>query len=572
MRALQRCETDVLVVGGGAAGLRSALAAAESGSRVVVVNKGPVSRSGITLAAAGGMQAPFHPDDSVEQFFQDTIHCGYGLGDQNLAWTFAAGACDAAMDLERYGARFVRNADGGLALGKFPGQTYPRNLFVKGGGVGIVSALWRACRANENISIRDDFFVTGLVKGKGPGPSHVAGVVGLDLRNGDFVLIRAGAVILATGGCQRLWDVNDCPADATGEGVSYAYRAGADLVDMEMVLFYPSVIVWPPSLKGAFVHYEFLAENILDGNVYDKYGVAVLPKPLPVRDQAMRLMEDALIDGRGGEHDGLLWYVGDSPKGSEVVRKKLDIAQYNYIKAHGVDPAAARIEVAPGAHYLMGGIHIDENCQTTVGGLFATPECAGNFDGANRLAGSGIAATQVFGTRAGLHASRWALAKSMAEVDETSLEEEQVRILQRVSDAHLSSSATVGNDLKTLQGQMKEAVQKYAGVSRDRAGLDRLLQEICAIKQELAAKQVPDVKIYNQALVDILQLESMCEVAMLVAGSAQLRTESRGHHFRQDFPAQDDVQWLQHTCVTQRGSEAVFGIKPIRTIGAGVVL
>ncbi len=566
MRTLQRCETDVLVVGGGAAGLRSALAAAESGSRVVVVNKGPVSRSGITLAAAGGMQAPFHQDDSVEQFFQDTLHCGYGIGDQNLAWTFTAGACDAALDLERYGARFVRNADGGLALGKFPGQTYPRNLFVKGGGVGIVSALWRACLTNECISIRDDFFVTGLVKGKAAGSSHVAGILGLDLRNGDFVLIRAGAVILATGGCQRLWEVNDCPADATGEGLSYAYRAGADLVDMEMVLFYPSVIVWPPSLKGAFVHYEFLAENILDGNVYDKFGVAVLPKPLPIRDQAMRLMEEAIRDGRGGEHNGLLWYVGDSPKGSEVVRKKLDIAQYNYIKAHGVDPADARIEVAPGAHYLMGGIHIDENCQTTLKGLFATPECAGNFDGANRLAGSGIAATQVFGTRAGLHASRWAAANSMVNVDEVSVEVEMERVFRRISRVPLSSSVGAGSVLTTLQGRLKEAVQKYAGVSREQTGLARLAQEICAIKQELERQQVPDVKVYNQALVDILQMESMCEVAMLVAGSAQLRTESRGHHYRRDFPVQDDLRWLQHTCATRQGNEAVFGMKPIRTI------
>jgi len=137
----RRCETDVLVVGGGAAGLRAALAAAEAGSGVILVNKGPASRSGITLTAAGGMQAPFHPDDSVEQYFQDTIRCGYGLGDQNLAWILAAGACDAVLDLERYGARFVRNEAGDFALGKFPGQSQPRNLFVKGGGVGIVQCL-----------------------------------------------------------------------------------------------------------------------------------------------------------------------------------------------------------------------------------------------------------------------------------------------------------------------------------------------------------------------------------------------------------------------------------------------
>ena len=165
--------------------------------------------------------------------------------------------------------------------------------------------------------------------------------------------------------------------DATGEGLAYAYRVGADLIDMEMILFYPSVIIWPPSLKGAFVHYEFLAESILDGNVYDKDGQSVLPSPLPVRDQAMRLMDRAIREGRGGTHGGLFWYVGDSPKGNAAIHKKLNIAQYNYLKSHGVDPAAARIEVAPGAHYLMGGIQINDECRTTLDGLFATPEVCG---------------------------------------------------------------------------------------------------------------------------------------------------------------------------------------------------
>ena len=560
---IQHQETGVLVIGGGAAGLRAALAAAEKGAAVTLVNKGPVARSGITLAAAGGMQAPFHPDDSAEQYCQDTLRCGYELGDPNLARLLAAGACRAVTDLERFGAKFVRRDDGSYSLGKFPGQSNPRNLFVKGGGVGMAAALAKACKARDNIRILDDFFVTGLVNGQSAGERSVAGAMGIQLRTGEVTLIRANSVVMATGGCQWLWEVNDCPADATGEGLMYAFRAGANLVDMEMVLFYPSVIVWPPSLKGAFVHYEFLAESILDGNVYDRDGRPVLTKPLPVRDQAMRVLDQAIREGRGGEHGGLLWYVGDSPKGGAVVRKKLDLAQYNYLKQHGVDPATAKIEVAPGAHYLLGGIHIDERCRTTVAGLFATPECAGNFDGANRLAGSGLTATQVFGTRAGEAAQEWAANNGLAEPECGSLEREAARIAGRVLPSGIGLAPNFSVNIQSLRTRLRSAVQRYAGVSRDRDGLMRLQQEAGDIRTELAKLRAPAGNVYNQALIDLLQMDAMCNMAELVAGSALIRTESRGHHFRTDFPAQDDEQWRQHTSVRNEAGRPQFGVQPI---------
>lgn len=559
MKEMQKIHTDVLIVGAGGAGLRAALAAAEAGSRVLVVNKGPIARSGITLTAAGGMQAPFHPDDSAQQYFEDTIKCGYNLAEKNLAWLLASEACERVLDLERYGCRFVRDATGGFSLARFPGQSQPRNLFVKGGGIGLVSALAKVCKTEANIRTLDDFFVTGLLTAEKDGEKAVTGAMGMDLRSGELTMIEAKAIVLATGGCQWLWEVNDCPTDAAGDGVVYAYRSGAELVDMEMILFYPSVIVWPPSLQGAFVHYEFLAEDILDGNIYDKEGVPVLPKPLPVRDESMRLMDRAIRNGRGSEHGGLLWYVGDSPKGEAVVRTKLDLAQYNYIKTHGVDPSSARIEVAPGAHYLMGGININEECATSVNGLFATPECAGNFDGANRLAGSGIAATQVFGFRAGLYAHKWALAGKICDSDRVSVEKERERVLRR-----LGSNGDEKGKIRTLRAELRKSAQLYAGVSRSEGGLNRLKQIACNVRDELQGVQVPDTKIFNQQLVDLLQLETLCDVAELVAGSALLRTESRGHHFREDFPHTEDAVWLRHTQAVQTASGPSFGTKEIR--------
>ena len=558
MKITNTLKTDVLVIGGGGAGLRAALAAAEEGSQVILTNKGPVGKSGITLTAAGGMQAPFHPDDSAEQYYQDSVKYGYGLGDKNLIRLLADDARARALDVERYGARFVRDETGNFALAQFPGQSQLRNLFVKGGGIGLVAALGRACKKQDNIKVIDDFFVTGLVKSQSSGETVIVGAFGLNLRTGELTLIQAKAVVMATGGCQWLWEINDCPADATGDGLIYAYRAGAELVDMEMVLFYPSVIVWPPSLKGAFVHYEFLAANALDGNIYDKDGIAVLPKPLPVRDEAMRIMQQAISEGKGGDHGGLLWYVGDSPKGLDTVRKTLNTAQYNYIKAHGVDPATAKIEVAPGAHYLMGGIHITEKCQTSLKGLFATPECAGNFDGANRVAGSGITATQVFGARAGLYAHKWAAANQHIEADLATVEEEVDRIASKVvHNSHKDSN------VQMLRDRLRSAVQLHAGVNRDEAGLNRLLQIACEVQKDLANETVPAVTSYNQQLVELLQLEVMCEVTRLVAGSALLRQESRGHHYRADFPKQDDAVWLKHTLVVKAEKGPLFGTKPV---------
>ncbi|MDR7867102.1 MAG: FAD-binding protein [Sporomusaceae bacterium] len=555
MKITARHNTDVLVIGAGASGLRAALAAAEAGAAVILANKGPLARSGITLTAAGGMQAPLHPDDSAAIFCDDIIACGYGLADGDLVRALAEDAADRVLETERYGVNFVRDAAGGYTLSQFPGQSRPRNLFVRGGGIGLAAALAKACRSNPRIQIMDDFFITGLVRNTG---GAAAGAVGLDLRNGELTLLAARAVIMATGGCQWLWATNDCPADATGDGIVYAYRAGAELVDMEMALFYPSVLVWPPSLKGAFVHYEFLAPDALDGNIYDNAGQPVLPKPLPVRDQAMRLLARAIKDGRGGPHGGLLWYVGDSPKGAAAVAAKLDILQYNYIRAHGVDPATDRVEVAPGAHYLMGGIHIDPDGRTTVAGLFAAPECAGNFDGANRLAGNGLTATQVFGARAGLAASRWAAENGGAGPDPAAAEAETARIAARLD------RGSSGTDIAALRDRLRAAVQQHAGVGRDAAGLTRLAQLARETQAELAAARVPDAGVFNQRLVELLELENMAEIAGLVAGCALARAETRGHHIRDDFPARDDANWLRHTLAKRTAGGPLFGAKPLR--------
>ena len=553
--------TDVLIIGAGAAGTRAALEAAELGSKVILTNKGPLARSGITLTAGGGLQAPFHPDDSPEQFFADVVHHGHLLADQNLAWALAGDARQRVLDLERYGVRFRKKDDGTFMLNQFPGFSLPRNVLFPAGGFGMMNPLKRSCLANEGITVAEDFAVTGLVISNDAAAARsIAGAVGIDLKTGELVTIRAKATVVATGGCQWLWEVTDCPADATGDGLALAYRAGAELVDMEMVLFYPSVIVWPPAARGAFVHYEFLDPAILDGRILDREGNDVLPKPAPVRDQAMRLMHEAIAAGRGNEHGGLWWYLGDSAKGPDHVRAILNTPQYNYIKRQGVDPTSEKVAVAPGAHSQLGGIDIDEDCRTNLPGLYAAPECAGNFEGANRLSGSALAGTQVFSARAGAAAHAWAKDVGQPALDPVELARERDRVSRRLAGPGERAN---GEAVVEMRRELRRAVQQDLAVKREPAGLDRLIRRAGAMATELAAVKVPDAGVFDQTLLELLELDAMLEVAALVAGSALLRTESRGHHFRADHPARDDVNWLKHTTVSRRDGEPAFGTRPV---------
>ena len=584
-RVAREYRTGVLVVGGGAAGCRAALGAAEEGSQVILTNKGPLARSGITLTAGGGLEAPFYPGDSAEQYFEDVVHHGYFLADQNLAWVLATDACGRVMDLERYGVKFRKKPDGTFDLSKFPGFTYPRNVLFSAGGFGMMNPLKRSCLANENITVLEDFAVTGLVMGGSGTSKAVAGATGINMKTGEVSLIRAGATVIATGGCQWIWKVNDCPADSTGDGVAMAYRAGAEIIDMEMILFYPSVVVWPPAAQGAFVHYEFLDTFMLDGKILDKDGNSVLPTPTPVRDIAMRMMYEAIEEGRGTEHGGLWWYVAGSPKGPQVVKAFLNNPQYNYIKRQGVDPTTEKVEVAPGAHYQLGGIFINEECASTVPGLFAAPECAGNYEGANRLSGTALAGTQVFGARAGIYAHKWAAAGKGVAADAASVQAEVDRIACRLiahrpMASRLDGAVSPGSGeaaspdgavspgpgeaaVVAMRKNLKEAAQKHIAVRRNPTGLAIFTSAIAGLRDELSRVKVADTGVFNQPLLDALELDSMLEVAALVAGSALVREESRGHHFRTDFPKSDDANWLRHTTVVRGDKGPACGTRPV---------
>jgi succinate dehydrogenase/fumarate reductase flavoprotein subunit len=530
--------TEVLIIGGGAAGCRAALAAAATGAAVTLVDKGVVSRSGITITAGGGIQAPFRAGDSEDLFLQDVLSYGYSLADRNLARVLVRDARARVEDLERLGVRFRKDADGDWLQFQMPGQSVPRNVRLAHEGYGLMLGLRKAVLESP-VQLLEDFAILELLRSP---DGIVTGALGLNLRRNELVTVPAPAVVIATGGYESLWKVTDCPADATGEGLMMAYRAGAALVDLEMVLFYPSVVIWPPAARGSFVHYEWLGEWACDGELRDVEGEPVLPKPLPVRDVAMRLIWRAIEEGRGTERGGLWWDVTNSPKGAEAVDRFLQGQQYRYLRGKlGLDPSTTPIEVAPGAHYQLGGIYIDEDCQTGVPGLFAVPEAAGNLEGANRLSGSALTSTQVFGAIAGQEAALWSQQAGLGVWDDGPVEAALTRFNRFMEAKDSPVQASI------LKGRLRDAVWRHLGIERTGSGLEALREEIDELRTLLDDVQVPGAGCFNQALLEAIELENMVELADLVAQSAHLRAESRGHHYRADFPARDDSRWLCHT-------------------------
>ncbi len=540
MRTFGRVPSDVLVIGGGAAGVRAALAASENGAKTMLVCKSPIARSGITITAGGGIQAPFHPEDSEALFFQDVVRYGYGLADEPLVEALTMAAADRVLDLERYGVRFRMKEDGTRLQYQMPGQSAPRNVRLAAEGVGMMRGLHGAL-LRSSVTVLEDVATVSLLQAE---EGSVVGASCLDVRSGQPLSLLAKSVILATGGCQALWDVTDCPTDATGDGLVLAYESGAELIDLEMILFYPSIIVHPLSAKGSFVHYEWLSDWACDGEIRDVRGASVLPKPLPVRDVAMRTMWRAIQEGRGAPHGGLWWDVSDSPKGYVAVDAFLQGQQYRYLRDRlGIDPSRTPIEVAPGAHYQLGGVRINRRSKTNVSGLFAVPETAGNIEGANRLSGSALAATQVFGEIAGREAA--ARASRVGQVPPSQSSQAYTR---DIIDRRLGF-ATDPREAPILRTQLRKLVGRCLGIERSEMELTRGREELSVLSDGCDRLGVRLRAGFQQPLLEILELEKMIGVAELLFLSALERRESRGHHYRSDFP-ETESGWRCHTCVS----------------------
>ncbi|NPV74875.1 MAG: FAD-binding protein [Anaerolineae bacterium] len=558
---LKVIETDIVVVGGGGAGLRAAIAAAEQGSRVLLVTKGQAAHSGATPMACPSYQAAFAMEDdrdSPEIAFEDTCFEGRYLGDENLIQALTAESTERAMDMARYGLKYRTKENGKYLQVLHPGHSFERNLVIMGNGYAMSVSLLREARKHKSIQFMEDLVVTRLLKNG----NRVNGLIALDMRQGKVVTVQARAVILATGGYPELWRWTDTEPGLTGDGVFLAYQAGADLVDLEMMLFYPAGLCYPSEVEGTLVQYEgLLTDKYCAGVMLNGRRERFLPdtQRLPVRDVMMKLMFREIEEGRATPHGGVYIDLSLSPRsGEEIMKilKQLDSLPYNQLKDLGMDVLKEPIEVMPVTHFTLGGVRINEWSETTMAGLFAAGEVAGNVHGANRTSGNALAETQVFGYRSGIRAAEYAKGVEMGKVDAQAIAEETARV---ESFLHAPSGELMRPI--ELKRKVKTVMHDYVHYRRSEEGLKKAIALLQAMRQDdlPRVKVSNDVRIYNYEWEEAIEAHFMVDLAEMVAASALARQESRGHHWRTDFPTQR-MEWEKHTIVRQKSDQSGYMI------------
>ena len=521
-------QTDVLIIGSGGAGSRAAIEVSNMGLKPTIVSKGLSFRSGCTGMAEGGYNAVFKAvdaEDSKQNHIKDTLNGGKYLNDSKLVNILVDESPDRLIDLENYGALFDRQEDGNINQRPFGGQTYRRTCF-QGDRTGheMLQALKEEI-IKRDIETVDEVMITSLVLSK-EFPAKVIGAIGLELKTSETIFFQAKSVILATGGAGQLYPVTSNTFQKNGDGFAIAYNAGANLVDMEEVQFHPTGMVYPDTKKGVLVTEAVRAEG---GRLINSEGERFMGKydermELATRDIVARSIYQEIIEGRGTEKGGVYLDISHLP--DDVIDEKLEtmVLQFEDI---GVDIKNEPMEVAPTAHHFMGGVKIDENGKSSLNNLFACGEVTGGVHGANRLGGNALADTQVFGKRAGESAAKEAQNTDF-EINEEMIEKEEARIKGLIKDGSLKP-VEVKKQIKTL---MWEKV----AIIRTEKKLNEALKELMELKKSLKDLKVRDIKQYNEDLQTALEVINMVDIAILVVKSAILRRESRGAHFREDYP------------------------------------
>ncbi len=556
---IERLETDILILGSGGAGLFAALHAHADAPdlKVTVATKGLIGKCGCTRMVQGGYNVALNPDDSVERHFMDTIDGGKWLPHQEMAWTLVETAIVRIHELENeIGCFFDRNPDGTLHGKAFAGQTFDRTAH-KGDltGIEIINRVMEQVWARP-IERLEEHRAVALIPTKDG--SAIAGVLMIDMRTGGFRYVQAKAVLLATGGGPTMYRYHTPSGDKSMDGLAMALRSGLALRDMEMVQFHPTGVlagtetrmtgtIIEEGLRGAGGYLLNGSEERFMFN-YDERGERA------TRDIVSRAMYEEMRAGNVTKEGGL--YISMGHLGPENVAKQFK-GMVERCADCGFDLAGGLVEVVPTAHYMMGGIICEPDTATSLTGLFVAGEDAGGVHGANRLGGNGVANSTVFGGIAGETMAAFVIENNEArDADEALIEAEVAR-------ATYPFTKPVG-DLNHVRETLLDLMWDDVGIIRDAASLTRGTERLAALEAELLEIGIADGdRTFNLTWHDWLNLRSQIEISKVVTAAAEKRENSRGAHYREDFPDAGDMETSRFTVVTQRGGALEISDEPV---------
>jgi len=547
--------TDVLVIGSGGAGCRACIEAGRYNAKVTLVTKGLFGKCGCSVMSTTSYNAAFghtDPEDSVDIHFEDTVKGGSFLNEQKLAYILAKEAPKRMMDMENMGAIFMRKGDRFYQIHN-PGSTYSRVCYLDEiSGRHILSTL-RGEILRYGINIIEETMITNLLTDDG----KVVGAVGVNLIRGDFIVFKAKAIVLAMGGAGQIYPVTTNPSDITGDGYALAYRAGAELINMEMVQFFPCGLVQPELRKGLLV---LEPGEVEDGRLYNTQEERFMQKYDPqkmektTRDKLSRAIYTEILEGRGTENGGVFMDLTKNPQ-EEFIRRKDEIDRTKSLT--GVDLTKEPLEISPTVHHFMGGVRINEECKATVPGLFSAGENAAGVHGANRISGNALAETQVFGARSGRYAAEYALRVNEVNLDKDKIKEEKNRVKRL-----LKKEGTIS--IYKFRKKIKEIMWECVAIIRRKEDLEKAVKELNLLREKLSDIKISsESKYYNQEWIECIEAENMLDTATIVAKSALLRDESRGAHYREDYPQRDDKKWLKHTVAKQEEGRMIIESSPV---------
>ena len=555
---------DVLIIGGGSAGLRAAIEAHDTGANVLIISKGKRGDPH-TVLARGGINAALgtmDPQDNWVIHAADTLREGEFLADYERVEVLCKNAPDSVNELVNWGARFHREKNGKLTQRFFGAHTYRRTVFYEDWtGQEIIRVLLDQVIQRE-IEIVDNVYITKLLKSSNVGEKReateeVKGACGIDFKKKEIVVFECKSLILSTGGYTRVYAVSSSRIfENYGEGVTLAYEAGADLVDMEMVQFHPTGMVWPEKALGTLATEAIRGEGgILLNSKGERYMKNYYPERMELgpRDVVARATFNEIVAGRGTPHGGVWLDITHLSK--EKILDRLPTMYEQFKNIDGIDISKEKMEVGPTAHYSMGGVVVDINCRTKVRGLFAVGEVISQIHGANRLGGNSLLDTVVFGKIAGAEAAR--LAKEVEERQKTgpSLLESNIN-----NQIDFDDGIFIVKEPVTFRNEIQELMKYNAGIIREETKLQNGLKRILELKSEFYSKDniLEEFKIDDENVALTMEVNSSLVICEAIIRSALMRQESRGAHYRSDFPNIDDEKWKVNIYCRKEGTDMVL--------------